>query len=384
MKINLIPLTLLAVYGASASALIGGGQVRASSPNPTLQAAEQDQQSAPDRDETQKRNERARAENALIQQANQELAASNWQRAIPLLQQLIEMDPSNWQFYSALGNAQCDLGRYQDATQTYDKGVDQAQNAISTDPKKSVADSAKIKVGIAKLLTNEGNAFLKLHDDNDAIVAYSKAAEIAPNPATAYFNLCAAEYNTGRVDGALDACDKAIADDDPRKADAYFIKGALLLGRVRQNTDGKISVPPGTTEAFTKYLELAPLGRSAGYAKDALAFISIANNPLAAEGWRTGTQTLQEIPPATAKALLVHKVEPIYPELALFSHVQGDVVFKAVINADGNVENLQLVAGHVLLLKSAADAVRQWKYKPYSVNGKRTEVVTIITVKFHL
>lgn len=383
MKINLMPLALMALSSAYASALVGGSRLRATLPTPTVQAAEQDRQSALKQEEMQDRNEKATAENALILQANQELEARNWQQAIPLLQQLIELDASNWQLYSRLGDAQYGLGRYEDATQTYDKGIAEALDAINADRKKSVADSAKVKLGIAAMLTNEGNAFLKIHKDNDAIVAYSRAAAIAPNPATEYFNLCAVQYNTGAVDGALDACDKTIAAD-PNKADAYFIKGALLLSSCKQNNLGKISVPAGTIEAFTKYVELDPTGRSAKYAEEALAFISIGNNPLTPEGWSAKTEGLPEIPPSIANARLVHKVEPIYPELALISHVQGDVEFKALINTDGNIKNLQLMNGHSLLFKSAADAVAQWQYRPYFVNGEPTEVVTTITVKFHL
>ena len=83
------------------------------------------------------------------------------------------------------------------------------------------------------MLTQQGNAYLKLRKNKEAVDAYTKAASYDPNPATAYWNLCATQYNTGNVDGALDACNKAIVAD-PGKADAYFIKGVLLVG------------PPGT------------------------------------------------------------------------------------------------------------------------------------------
>jgi tetratricopeptide (TPR) repeat protein len=93
------------------------------------------------------------------------------------------------------------------------------------------------------------------------MAAYEKSAPLSPNPAIAYFNLCAVHYNTGDTTGTLDACDKAIAAD-PNKADAYFIKGSVLVGEAAF-ANGKYTAPPGTLEALNKYLALAPNGAHA-------------------------------------------------------------------------------------------------------------------------
>jgi hypothetical protein len=93
-----------------------------------------------------------------------------------------------------------------------------------------------------------------------------------PNPATAYFNLCATQYNAGNVGGALTACDKAIAAD-PSKADAYFIKGSLLIGESKTDSSGKVIAPAGAAEALKRYLELAPNGPHASDVKQLLSFI---------------------------------------------------------------------------------------------------------------
>jgi protein TonB len=84
------------------------------------------------------------------------------------------------------------------------------------------------------------------------------------------------------------------------------------------------------------------------------------------------------------QGLLVHKVPPPYPTLARSARIQGDVVLKAIIDKQGNIQDLQLVSGHPMLVPSAIDAVRQWRYRPYLLNGQPVEVETTITVIFTL
>src|ERR1700751_1198984 len=84
------------------------------------------------------------------------------------------------------------------------------------------------------------------------------------------------------------------------------------------------------------------------------------------------------------KGLLIHRVEPTYPTLARSARVQGDVVLNAIIDANGQIQNLQLVSGHPMLVPAAIAAVKQWRYKPYLLNGQPVEVETTITVIFTL
>jgi len=83
-----------------------------------------------------------------------------------------------------------------------------------------------------------------------------------------------------------------------------------------------------------------------------------------------------------AKAL--ERAQPIYPAIAKAAHVQGTVVLHAIISKDGVVEQLQLVSGPPLLVSSAMDAVRQWRYRPTLLNGEAVEVDTTIQVVFTL
>jgi periplasmic protein TonB len=82
--------------------------------------------------------------------------------------------------------------------------------------------------------------------------------------------------------------------------------------------------------------------------------------------------------------LLIQKVEPQDPPLARAARVQGDVVLSAVIGTNGQITNLQLVSGHPMLVPAAIAAVKQWRYKPYLLNGQPVEVETTITVIFSL
>jgi protein TonB len=84
------------------------------------------------------------------------------------------------------------------------------------------------------------------------------------------------------------------------------------------------------------------------------------------------------------QGLLVHRVQPSYPPLARQARIQGSVVLQAVISKDGSIQNLRLVSGHPMLAPAAIDAVKQWRYKPYILNGEPVEVETQITVNFTL
>jgi protein TonB len=82
--------------------------------------------------------------------------------------------------------------------------------------------------------------------------------------------------------------------------------------------------------------------------------------------------------------LLVRKVPPTYPPLARQARIQGVVILQAQISKEGNIENLQLISGHPMLAPAAIEAVKQWKYRPYLLNGEPVEVDTQVQVNFTL
>jgi len=99
-------------------------------------------------------------------------------------------------------------------------------------------------------------------------------------------------------------------------------------------------------------------------------------------------------PPATTErrrisaivqaAMLIHRVEPIYPHLAIQIHREGTVELHAVISTDGSVQSLEVISGDPLLIPSALAAVREWRYRPSILDGRPVEVDTHITIVYRL
>jgi TonB family protein len=85
-----------------------------------------------------------------------------------------------------------------------------------------------------------------------------------------------------------------------------------------------------------------------------------------------------------AASLLLTRVLPAYPEAAVHAGIQGAVVLQAWIARDGSIRDLKLIRGYFVLGRAAFDAVRQWRYKPYYMNGQAVEAQTFITVNFRL
>ena len=104
--------------------------------------------------------------------------------------------------------------------------------------------------------------------------------------------------------------------------------------------------------------------------------------PPGGEGLRRETRRLLEthIDPA----MLIHRVEPVYPMLAKQIGRAGRVELRAVIATDGTIQSLQVVSGDPLFYQSAMDAVRHWRYKPTVLNGEPVEIDTFITVIYNM
>ncbi len=85
-----------------------------------------------------------------------------------------------------------------------------------------------------------------------------------------------------------------------------------------------------------------------------------------------------------AEGSLAYRVQPSYPALARAARIQGEVRLRAIISKTGAIENLVVIGGHAMLVAAAVEAVRQWRYRPYMLNGEPVEVETEITVNFTL
>jgi protein TonB len=84
------------------------------------------------------------------------------------------------------------------------------------------------------------------------------------------------------------------------------------------------------------------------------------------------------------QGLLLRRVEPAYPTIAKAARISGTVVLQATISKAGTIEHLQILSGPPLLQQAAYDAVKEWRYKPFLLDGEPVEVGTTIDVVFTL
>ncbi len=155
--------------------------------------------------------------------------------------------------------------RLDSAVQAYQKAVQIKQSATNDKDPNATKN-------LAAYYNNLADALYRAKKIDDAVKTYELAAQTDPSSvAQSYFNIGAVLTNSGRPDEANAAFDKCLAAD-PTRSEAYYQKGLNLLGKATLQGDKTIA-PPGTAEAFQKYLELAPTGPNADSAKALLASI---------------------------------------------------------------------------------------------------------------
>ena len=119
-------------------------------------------------------------------------------------------------------------------------------------------------------------------------------------------------------------------------------------------------------------------GGSAGGVIGGIVNMQAANIP------KIATPQRVRVSQGVSQGLLIRRVQPNYPPLAKQARIQGQVVLQAEISKDGTIQNLQLISGHPMLAPAAIEAVKQWRYKPYLLNGEPVAVETTVLVNFSL
>jgi tetratricopeptide (TPR) repeat protein len=202
--------------------------------------------------------------------------AGDFDTAIAALTEANQVDPSRdlvWfklgDYYRLSAAKQTDPAekqkRYGSAVESYQKAIE-LKKAVANDKDPNAAST------VAAYYNNLAEAYAKSNKVDDAVKTYELAAQADPTHAAQYyFNTGAVLTNAGKVDAALGAFDKVIATD-PNRADAYYWKGVNMIGKATLKGD-KMEAPPGTAEAFQKYLELQPTGTYADAAKQMLTQI---------------------------------------------------------------------------------------------------------------
>jgi periplasmic protein TonB len=108
----------------------------------------------------------------------------------------------------------------------------------------------------------------------------------------------------------------------------------------------------------------------------------ISSTPVAVP--KVATPQRVRVSAGVTNGLLIKRIQPPYPPLARQARIQGTVVLQAEISKTGDIQNLRLISGHPMLAPAAIEAVKQWKYKPYLLNGEPVEVETTVQVNFTL
>lgn len=213
------------------------------------------------------KNAEALKENSVIKNLNADLAkarednkAKNYAEAESIMQRDTQAKPDAAVLWLELGTAQAGEKKNSDAETSLKKVIE--LNAASKKPVPELDAAANNSLG--EVYANEGKV-------PEAAAAYDAAAKINPTQAGMYYaNEAIIMNRAGQADGTVAAADKAIAAD-PNKPIPYYLKGQALLNKATVDPKtGKIVAPPGTVEAYEKYLELAPDGQFAPDVKQVL------------------------------------------------------------------------------------------------------------------
>ena len=168
----------------------------------------------------------------------------------------------------------------------------------------------------------------------------------------------------------------------PKPASTYMPTSKAISAPV-QKTQEAPSVPVGTSKGVVGGV---PGGVAGGVPNGVVGEMlnSAPSVPVLAKTPVPTPVKRMRIASRVAEANLIHDVSPQYPTEAGRARIEGTVVLMAVIGTDGSVKDLRVESGLPMLAQAAIDAVKQWRYKPYIVNGEPVEIDSRITINFTL
>ncbi len=231
------------------------------------------------------------------------------------------------------------------------------------------------KWGLQSIVTAE-NSYHVVHGNYACSLSdLRRVSKESADGKSATVNMLAGDLASGKRGGyifAISGCDgneyKVVAEPEaPNSGQRAFC--ADESGKMRASADGKATTCLSSGEAVEErtHLLVAPPAASSS------ATLQPSQPPQRVRVSQGVTQ-----------GLIISKVQPVYPEEARVARIQGSVVMKAVISETGDIASLEVLSGHPFLAPAAMDAVKQWKYRPYLLQGKPVQVETQITVNFTL
>src|SRR5712692_475106 len=158
---------------------------------------------------------------------------------------------------------------------------------------------------------------------------------------------------------------------------------AQEAGQVAAASSAKTPSPkPSAAIAAPALATKAPAVPGVGSSADDKALAGIVS-PSPVNMHKPVPQTLR-VSQGISEGMLLKRVQPIYPQQARQMRLQGAVLLQAIIGKDGSITSVKALGGDSILARAATDAVKQWKYKPYYLNGEPVEIQTQIAVNFKL
>jgi tetratricopeptide (TPR) repeat protein len=213
--------------------------------------------------EINKENQNVGKLNDLLKQARADNSAKKFDDAATVMQQAVAIKPDAAVLWLELGVAQTGQKKYDDALVSLKKALDLDSTSKKPIPEVEAADNNAL-----------GEVYASTNKISDATASYDAAAKLQPTNAAMYYtNETIVLSRSGQTDATIAAADKAIAAD-PSRPIPYYLKGQALISKATVDPKTqKIVAPPGTADAYNKYLELAPNGPMAPEAKSILAEI---------------------------------------------------------------------------------------------------------------
>jgi len=214
-----------------------------------------------------KENQKIEGLNNMLAAARAASQAGNFDRAVTIMTQATQTDPTRDLLWAQLADAHLNAGR---------RAADKSDKAAATGHYQEAVAALKkaleLKPGEGRYYNNLATAYAWLGQTQDAVQQYQLAAQHdPPNAAKYYFYEGAVLTKAGKLDDANAAFDQAIAAN-PNYADAYYQKAINLLSKAQvDEKTGRMTAPPEVAAGLNKYLELAPNGANAEAAKVLLA-----------------------------------------------------------------------------------------------------------------
>jgi len=152
---------------------------------------------------------------------------------------------------------------------------------------------------------------------------------------------------------------------------------------IRKKSDVAAPEHPVVAAAKAERRDDAPTSKALDADRKELTGVSKPVPPPPAKKEPTPASSLRlRVTPSAQNAKIVNHVAPVYPALAAQGHIFGAVELGVMIGKDGTVQSVNVISGHPLLVQSASDAVKQWRYQPTLVNNQPVEVETRVTVEY--